>query len=154
MAMRPDPHDQRDPDASGRIIYLGDVRRRKGKRRQSPDHHYLAALALVAVVAWAAWTVVVFTLAPSKLLTYLAFFAPLSLAVASTCTLAAYLIERWREGYASLRAAARRGALAAALVVLNLSALAAHHWSIYLGALSILAAVAVDVIATRRASSW
>ncbi|HEX6506716.1 MAG TPA: hypothetical protein VF221_03700 [Chloroflexota bacterium] len=148
--MRPDPQEQREHDGSGRIIYLGDVRRRRGSRRQSPDRHYLAALAVIALAAWAAWAIVLLTLPPSKLLTYLAFFAPLSLAVGATGALAAYLVAFRRTGDDSLVAAVRRGVLLAAVVVVNLACLAAHHWSVYVGVLSAVAAVFLDVFATRR----
>jgi hypothetical protein len=150
MAMRPDPTERHDHDPSGRIIYLGDVRRRRGSKRQSPDHHYLAALALIAVAGWAAWSVVVINLNPSKLLTYLAFFAPLSIALIATATLAAYVVDFRRLEYASLRIAGRRGFSFAAVVVINLSVLAAHHWSVFVAAVTVLIAVAGDVLASRR----
>jgi hypothetical protein len=148
--MRPDPTERHEHDSSGRIIYLGDVRRRRGSRRQSPDNHYLAALALIALVGWAAWAIVLFNLSPSKLLTYLAFFVPLAVALTASATLAAYLVEYQRQKYASLRSAGRRGASFAAVVVVNLAFLAAHRWSVIVAALTILAAVAADVLASRR----
>src|SRR5947199_6858072 len=111
MAMRPDPTERHEHDPSGRIIYLGDVRRRRGSKRQSPDHHYLATLALIALVGWAAWTIVLFNLSPSKLLTYLAFFVPLAIALTASATLVAYAVEYQRQDYASLKSAGRRGVL-------------------------------------------
>ncbi|HEY8684837.1 MAG TPA: hypothetical protein VIO57_04450 [Chloroflexota bacterium] len=148
--MRPDPTERHEHDPSGRIIYLGDVRRRRGSKRQSPDRHYLAAVALAALAGWAVWGIVLLTLAPSKLLTYLAFFIPLAVAASATATLVAYGLEQRRTHYASLRTAGRRGASIAAVVVLNLAFLAAHRWTVFLAALSVVAAVAVDVIAARR----
>lgn len=148
--MRPDPTERHEHDPSGRIIYLGDVRRRRGSKRQSPDHHYLAAVALVALVGWAAWAIVLFNLSPSKLLTYLAFFAPLAIALAATATLAAYALEHYRQDYASLRSAGRRGFSFAVVVVVNLAFLAAHRWSVFVAALTVLVALAGDVLAGRR----
>jgi 4-amino-4-deoxy-L-arabinose transferase-like glycosyltransferase len=151
MAMRPDPTERHEHDPSGRIIYLGDVRRRRGSKRQSPDHHYLAAVALAALVGWTVWGVVVFTLSPSKLLTYLAFFIPLAVAVTSTATLVAYGLEHRRTHFASLTTAGRRGVLVGAVVVINLAFLAAHRWTVLLPAITIVAAIAIDLIAVRRA---
>lgn len=148
--MRPDPTERHEHDPSGRIIYLGDVRRRRGSKRQSPDHHYLAAVALAAVAGWAVWGTVVFTLPPSKLLTYLAFFVPLAVAITSTATLVAYGLEHQRTHYASLLSAGRRGALFGAILVVNLAFLAAHRWTVFLGALTVVAAIATDVVAARR----
>lgn len=148
--MRPDPSERHEHDPSGRIIYLGDVRRRRGSRRQSPDRHYLAALALVGLAGWAAWAIVLFNLSPSKLLTYVAFFAPLAIALSATSTLAAYLVEHRQPEYASLRRAGRRGFSFAAAIVVNLAFLAAHRWSIFVAALTVLAILAVDIVASRR----
>jgi hypothetical protein len=107
-------------------------------------------LALVALAGWAAWAIVLLNLSPSKLLTYLAFFAPLTIALTATSTLVAYLVEHRRQEYAGLRRAGRRGFSFATAVVVNLAFLAAHRWSIFIAALSVLATVAVDVLASRR----
>jgi hypothetical protein len=148
--MRPDPTERHEHDPSGRIIYLGDVRRRRGTKRQSPDHHYLAAVALAALVGWVVWCAVLLTLPPSKLLTYMAFFIPLAVAVASTATLVAYGLEQRRAHYATLRSAGRRGASFAAVVIVNLACLAAHRWTVLLAALTIVAVIALDIVAARR----
>jgi hypothetical protein len=143
--MRPNPTHPRDED-SGRIIYLGDVRRRRSsRRRQTPDHHYVLVLGLVAIAAWIVWLSVFLTLPPARLLTYLAFFAPLFVAVAGSCTVIAYAID-WRRGYyPSLRECLRRGTLAAAVVVVNLAAMAAHHWMLPLAIGTIAVAVLLDL---------
>lgn len=148
--MRPDPTERHEHDPSGRIIYLGDVRRRKGSQRQSPDRHYLAAIGLAALAAWAIWAVVLFSLAPSKLLTYIAFLAPLAIALAATGTLGAYAFEHRRHQYATLRPAFRRGFSLSGVTIINLSFLAAHHWSVIVFAVSALAAVIAEVVALRR----
>ena len=148
--MRPDPTERHEHDPSGRIIYLGDVRRRKGSKRQSPDRHYVAATGLIALAAWAVWAIVLFSLAPSKLLTYIAFLAPLAVALAATGTLAAYAFEHQRHQYATLRPAFRRGFSFSVVVIVNLSLLAAHRWSIVVPAVCVLAAVVAEGIARRR----
>jgi hypothetical protein len=150
MAMRPDPTERHEHDPSGRIIYLGDVRRRRGPKRQSPDRHYLAVVGLAALAGWAVWGIVLLTLPPSKLLTYLAFFVPLAVALAATATLAAYGIEQRQTHYAGLRGAGRRGASFAAVVIVNLAFLAAHSWTVFLAALCVVAAIALDIVASRR----
>lgn len=96
------------------------------------------------------WGVVVFTLPPSKLLTYLAFFLPLSVALTSTATLLAYGLEYRRTRYASLRVAGRRGVEFGCVAIVNLAFLAAHKWTVILAVVSVVAAIAVDVFATRR----
>ncbi len=148
--MRPDPREQPDRDASGRIIYLGDVRRRKLSRRQAPDSDYLGATALLALAGWAVWAAVVFNVAPSKLLTYLAFFAPLAVALTATGTIVASLLERRRHSFVSWRVAFRRGAGFAAVVILNGAFLAAHRWSVVLIAVSVLAVIVADMVAGRH----
>jgi hypothetical protein len=146
--MRPNPTQPHDTD-SGRIIYLGNVRRkRSARRRQAPDGHYLALTAVVGVAAWAVWATVLLTLPPSRLLTYLAFFAPMFVGMACIGALSSYTVE-WRRGYyPSLRASLRRGVLAAAVVVANLAFLAAHRWT------PLFAAVSVGVVATIEAAIY
>lgn len=148
--MRPDPRQHAERDESGRIIYLGDVRRRRGSRRQEPDTHYLAALLLVAVACLAIWAAVLLTLQPARLLTYLAFFVPLATAVAALATIGAYVVE-WRRGlFPSLGRCARRGALFSAVIVANLAAQAAHRWSVLVALGSIGVGIILDAIAARH----
>lgn len=148
--MRPDPHPS-TPEESDRIIYIGDVRRRRGKRR-APDRQYLAVLAIIALAAWAIWIAVTLTLAPARLLTYLAFFTPLSIAIAATSAVVIYTLE-WRAGrFPTLRGSVRRGGLVAALIIANLALLASHHWSVPAAGVTILGAIAVEAIAERRAA--
>jgi hypothetical protein len=73
--------------------------------------------------------IVVFTVPPARLLTYLAFFAPLWIALASSSAIGAYAIV-WRLGNVpDLPSCSRRGALLATFSVANLGLLATHHWS-------------------------
>lgn len=135
---------------SAQIIYMGDVRRRRGKTRQAPDRQYLGAIALVAASAWSVWITVLFSLAPARLLTYVAFFAPLYVALAASGTLIAYWLE-WKQGrVASLRTSVRRGALFAVVAVGNLAFLAGHRWSPVIGFVTIVAVLAVEAPAVRK----
>ena len=148
--MRPDPHQQHPERQSGRIIYIGDVRRRRAARRRAPDRYYLTAFALVALGAWAIWLAVVLSLSPARLLTYLAFFAPLAAALTATGAIVAYGLE-WRfAGAPGLRRSTVQGGLLAALVIVNLALLAAHHWVLPVGTATLVAAVVVGIILESR----
>lgn len=151
--MRPTPDHRHSDDDSGRIIYLGDVRRKRTGRSRKSDGQYLAALAGVAILAFGVWVYVLLKIAPSRLLTYSAFFAPLWLALASTASLVAYWVE-WRRGEAPIvRTSVRRGVLTASVPVFNLAAGAAHEWSLPVFAVSLLAAVVIEVAVGRRQDS-
>ncbi len=150
--MRPDPHHPTSHDDTDRIIYIGDVRRRRQGKRRAPDQHYLAVLAVIAIAAWGAWGTVLLTLAPARLLTYLAFFAPLGVALAATSSLVVYAAE-WRSGrIPSLRATVRRGILVALVIIVNLALEASHHWSVPWGGFSVLGAIAIEAVAEQRAA--
>lgn len=144
--MRPHPHHHHPPGETGRIIRLGDVRRRRAARTRAPDRHYLASLFLVAAVCWALWLTVLFTVPPVRLLTYIAFLTPLCVALAASGALLAYAID-WQRGLApSLSTCGRRGVLGALLVVLNLAAQAAHRWTPLLALGSVVGVVVVDLL--------
>jgi hypothetical protein len=142
--------DGRSGRESAQIIYMGDVRRKRGRTRQAPDRQYLGAIALVAASAWSVWITVLFSLAPARLLTYLAFFAPLYVALAASGALAAYWLD-WKQGtIPSLRTSVRRGALFALLAVANLAFLAGHRWSPVVGFVTILAVLAIEASTLRK----
>jgi len=150
MSMRPNPQHGHAQGEPGRIIRLGDVRRRRAARKRAPDRQYLAALLLLAAVGWAIWLTVFLTVPPSRLLTYLAFLAPLGIAVTATGALVAYAVD-WHRGFApSLLTCGRRGGLAAGVIVLNLALGGAHRWSVFVGAGSLVASILVDVVLARR----
>jgi hypothetical protein len=149
--MRPNPDHRSSEDDSARIIYLGDVRRRKtARQRKQPDHHYLAALGLIALVSWAIWLDVVFSLHPARLLSYLAFFVPFAAAIATTSAIALHIGETRAGRFPGLRQSVRRGVLIAGVVVANMAFLAAGRWSVLVLGLSTLAALSVEVGMTRR----
>lgn len=149
--MRSDLNPVPSRDESGRIIDLGAVRRRRSRRR-SPDGLYLAALGLVALFFWVVWLAVVFNLYPSKLLTYLAFVAPLWGALASTAAIAAYLLEIRRGGFADFGVAVRRGAIVASVVIINIAFQFAHRWTWPVGILSIVIGAGIEAATGRRAA--
>src|SRR5947209_7242504 len=143
--MRPQPQNRGHGDDLGRIIYLGDVRRRRRTTSaRLHDHQYLVAVTLVALVGWALFLTVALTVPPSKLLTYVAFFLPLWIGLSGT----AYLFFTGMD----LGTSVRRGCLLASFTVVNLAALAGHHWSPALFGLSAVGAVLVDLGRSHRLS--
>ena len=144
--MRPQPQNRGHGEDPGRIIYLGDVRRRRrAESTRLHDYQYIIAVVPVALVAWALFLTVALTVPPSKLLTYVAFFLPLWIALWATGCLAFYLGETLFIGPSDLGDSVRRGCLLALFAVVNLAALAAHHWSVALLGVSATAAVLVDL---------
>jgi hypothetical protein len=105
---------------------------------------------MVALAAWAVWLTVVFSLQPARLLTYLAFFLPLSVALTASATIGLYALE-WRMGrLPRLRAELRRGALLSGAVIANLAFLAAHRWSLLVFGVAVLLCLTVEGLAARR----
>lgn len=149
--MRPDPDQRQAEQESGRIIYLGDVRRRRaGGRPVTPDRTLLMALALLAVVAWIVWIAVLVGLPPHKLLTYLAFFAPLFVALTATTAIGVHVMA-WRRGIIpGLPISVERGASTAFVAVANLAFVAAHRWTWPVGAVTIGIVLALDAVLARR----
>jgi hypothetical protein len=143
--MRPDPQRRRKAPETGQIIYIGDVRRRRGPRKQTPDRYFLAAIGLVAAMGWGAWITVLMSLPPSRLLSYLAFFIPLAVALTGTGTIAIYTFQWWRGAIGDLWTSARQAFLATAVVEVNLGFLGARLWLIAIAAASIAAAVMIEV---------
>lgn len=148
--MRPDPQHRRNSAESGRIIYIGDVRKRRGIRGQAPDRYYLWAIALVAAMSWGAWLTVVMSLAPSRFLSYVAFFVPLAVALAATWTVSLYAIVWWRGGRPSVAVSARRAVLITAAIEINLGFLGARMWLLPIAVGSIAAVVLIEVAIRTR----
>jgi len=71
--------------------------------------------------------------------------------VFATAAVVSYAVDARRAGAASLRAAVRRGLIAAALVILNFVLLAAHKWSLPVGVATVVAAVVADIALRPRA---
>lgn len=151
--MRPDPDDHSSGSDPARIIYLGEVRRRRASRSTAPARQYLAVLGLIALVSWALWLSVLLALQPARLLTYLAFFIPLWVALASTLTIALYTFE-WRRGLlARLSRCGARSAVLATVLVVNLALQAAHRWSVIVAGATLLLAAGVETVLEQRRRS-
>lgn len=105
---------------------------------------------MVAAGFLAVWLAVVLTLSPQRLLTFLAFFAPLFGALAAIGAVVAYAVEWQRGYYPSLRECLRRGVLGAGVVVLNLALVAAHRWKLPVAGGSVAAAILLDIVLAWR----
>jgi len=143
--VQPNFRDEAEHDPGDRIIYIGDVRRRRGKVSRQEHRHYLYVLSACALFAWAFWLVVALNLSPAKLLTYLAFLSPLWLALAFTGTVTALVLAARYSEFVSVRSSARRGMIAASVVVGNLGLSAAHHWSLLAPLLLLAAGAGVEL---------
>ncbi|GAC1472267.1 MAG: hypothetical protein PVSMB7_24740 [Chloroflexota bacterium] len=147
--MRPEPQHSRTDTSEGAIIYLGDVRRRRNRKRR--DHRTpIAVLVTLAILCWTVWASVLMTVAPARLVTYLAFFLPLSGALVSTGVLLFFAID-WRRGrLPEWPVCGRRAVLATTVIVVNLSCLGARLWLVPLGAATVAAAVMGEVALSAR----
>ncbi len=143
--MQPDFRDETEHSPDDRIIYIGDVRRRRSNVSRQEDRHYLYVMSACALFAWAVWLVVALNLSPAKLLTYLAFLSPLWLALALTGTVIALVLAAKHSESVSVRVSARRGMIAASVVVGNLGLSAAHLWSLLALLLLLAAAAGVEL---------
>jgi hypothetical protein len=101
-------------------------------------------------MGWAAWLTVVMSLAPSRLVSYVAFFAPLAVALGASCTIALYAIDWWRGAVPSLITCLRRAVLITAVIEVNLAFLGARLWLVGIAAISIAAAVLLEVAFSLR----
>lgn len=93
------------------------------------EGHRFAALLALGAVSFAVWLGVLFTIPPHRLLTYLAFFAPFWVAVASVGAAIVYITAS-RKPNAHVRAlgnSVRQGALVASAIVALLALLAGRH---------------------------
>lgn len=91
----------------------------------------LLALLGVGTVALAVWIGILLTVAPHRLLTYLAFFVPLWIFVACFGAGGLYWLaaRAARTHLRTLANSVRLGCLVASLIVVNLSLAAAHRWT-------------------------
>jgi hypothetical protein len=95
---------------------------------------------------------VAFNLSPERLLTYVAFFLPLSFALSASAAIAIYMIELRAGRFPMLGPSIRRGILVAAILIVNLAFQAAHRWSVPVAGVSILGAIALEVVAERKSA--
>jgi hypothetical protein len=149
--MRLEPRDDADEVDSDRVIYLGDVRRKRAAPDLAPDRHYLFALSAISLVAFGTWLTVLLTLPPQKLISYTVFFLPMWVTIGSVAAIGAYGLDKRLGRVPSLVVCLRRGGLVATSVVVNLALLAAHHWDVFIltGSLMVLA-IALFISDLRR----
>ncbi|HEV3310016.1 MAG TPA: hypothetical protein VG815_05825 [Chloroflexota bacterium] len=93
------------------------------------EGHRFAAMLALGAVSFAVWLGVLFWVPPHRLLTYLAFFVPFWLAVASVGAAIVYMtVARRPDAHArALSNSVRRGALIASVTVALLTLLAGRH---------------------------
>ncbi len=114
----------------------------------------LSFLLLLALVAWVTLTLFTRFIAPNTVLSFIAFFIILFVALASTLTFVAYTISRAllaRRAYRpALRQSLREGTLLALVIVLNLLLLALHSWNIFTALASVASAVVLEILFLAR----
>jgi hypothetical protein len=117
------------------------------------EPHRCWALVGVGLVSFLIWLAVLFNIAPHRLITYVAFFTPLWIFVASFCAAGLYLFAGTRPELATnaLGNSVRRGALVASLLVAELALVAARRWTL-VGLLVFVAVIGViELISWARA---
>lgn len=123
---------------------------------QTYEPRRFAALIVVGVITLALWLAVVVSLAPARLLTYVAFFVPLWASVTAFSSAAIYRIIG-ADGVPRphlLRASVRRGALFAALVVANLGLVAGNRWTVPLFLVTLGVCLLVEMAVWSRQRFW
>ncbi len=113
--------------------------------------HFLIVL---APLAWAGLAIYVYFVPPRGLLSFMAFFLLLDVALTSTFSPIAYAISlrfiSSRLYRATVRHAIRQGALLALVIVLNLVLRALHSWSIITAIIILAAAIVIEVVSLAR----
>jgi len=113
--------------------------------------HFLIVL---APLAWAGLAVYAYFVPPRGLLSFVAFFLLLDVALTCTFSPIAYAISlrfiSSRLYRATVRHAIRQGALLALIIVLNLILRALHSWSIFTAIIIVAAAIVIEVVSLAR----
>jgi hypothetical protein len=123
---------------------------------QAYDPRRFAALILVGAISLAVWFAVVVSLAPARLLTYIAFFAPLAVAITCLCAAGIYRLVGG-DGRPRLRllgSSMRRGFLLSCAVVANMGFVAGRRWSPLLFLLILGICLAVELVTWSRHHLW
>lgn len=114
----------------------------------------LRFLIILAPPAWAGLAVYAYFVPPRGLLSFIAFFLLLDVALTSTFAPVAYAIGlrfiSSRLYRATVRHAIRQGALLALVIVLNLILRALHSWSIITAIIILAAAIVIEVVSLAR----
>jgi hypothetical protein len=114
----------------------------------------LRFLIVLAPLAWAGLAIYAYFVPPHGLLSFVAFFLLLDVALTSTFAPIAYAIGlrfiSSRLYRATVRHALRQGALLALVIVLNLILRALHSWSIITAIIILAAAIVIEVVSLAR----
>jgi hypothetical protein len=115
---------------------------------------WLSFLLLLALVAWGALVLFTRLVPPGTVQAFIAFFLILLVALTSTLTPIAYVINRAllakRAYRPPLGQSLREGMLLALAIALNLLLLALHSWNIFTALASVAAAIVIEVLFLAR----
>jgi len=118
------------------------------------NRNALHFLIVLAPLAWAGLAIYIYFVPPRGLLSLVAFFLLLDVALTGTFSPIAYAISMRfissRLYRAAVRHAIRQGALLALVIVLNLILRALHSWSIVTAIIILAAAVVIEVVSLAR----
>ncbi len=109
----------------------------------------LSLLLLLALVAWGGLALFTRFIAPDSVLSFIAFFIILAVALTSTLTPVAYTISLLAQR-AALRQSLRQGTLLALVIVLNLLLLVLHSWNNFTALASVASAVVLEILFLAR----
>lgn len=114
----------------------------------------LYSLMSLAPLAWGGLLLFTRFVPPHTLAAFIAFFVLLAVALTSTFSPVAYFVGlrflSSRLYRATVRHALRQGALLSFCIVLNLSLLALHSWSIFTAIVIFVATIVIEVVSLAR----
>ena len=109
---------------------------------------------IIALLAWAALLTFTDFVPPRTLLTFVAFFLILCVALIGTFTPIAYALGRLfllqHRYLVTLRYAFRQATLLTLVILLNLILRALHSWNIFTGLVILAAAIIIEILALAR----
>lgn len=140
-------------DVTSPVITSGSGRSFTSIDSAALDMHRVVALLAVGALGFVLWLVVLISIAPHKLLTYLAFLTPFWIFLSAFTAVGLYW---WRSRHgselAAIRSSMRHAAILASIIVAIL-ALSAGHWLSLTSVVIVLAgALAVEGVSWLRAS--
>src|SRR5438874_1064869 len=114
----------------------------------------LSILLLLAPFVWGGLLLFTYFIPPSTVLSFIAFFVLLTVALISTLSPLAYFIGlrflSSRLYRATVRHALRQGALLSLCIILNLILLSLHSWNIFTAIVIFVATVVIEVVSLAR----
>ena len=118
------------------------------------NRHALYLLIALAPLLWGALLLYTRYIPPQTVLSFIAFFLLLSVAITSTFAPVAYFISlrflSSRLYRTTVRHALRQGALLSLCIVLNLILLSLHSWNIFAAIIIFAAAIVVEVVSLAK----